>query len=320
MKASEHCTVAAVASRSIDKAREWISQQQLSADDVKAYGSYGELLEDPNVDAVYIPLPSSLHYEWAMKSARAKKHILCEKPVTPTLAQLQEILAECDANGVMFMDGVFWSHQPRTLHIANAIQQHNLIGRPVHVNAVFTWRQDNENIRINPEVEPLGAVGDLGWYTIRAALFGFNQDMPDSVQGIIRWTNKPAGRCLSSANGLLSYQDGRTASIFCSFDAAERQTFEIQGTDATVRVESFVWAQKEGQEAVYTVQPHLEPARQVELDRAETDWSVRGRSFWMVDKFSQLVLEGGQDRFWSQLSLKTQTIMNALVDNATHLG
>lgn len=103
----------AVASRSSDKAKAFAAANGFPPS-AKAYGSYEALLDDPDVDVVYVPLPTSLHRQWAVKAAEKKKHVLLEKPVALNAAELEEILAACESNGVQFMDSTMWMHHPRT--------------------------------------------------------------------------------------------------------------------------------------------------------------------------------------------------------------
>lgn len=103
----------AIASRSIEKARNFAATNGLH-EAVKIYGSYDELLDDPCVDAVYMPLPTRLHVHWAVLVARKKKHLLLEKPTALDVAELDRILKACELNGVQFMNGSMWLHHPRT--------------------------------------------------------------------------------------------------------------------------------------------------------------------------------------------------------------
>ncbi|KAM0952934.1 putative D-xylose 1-dehydrogenase (NADP(+), D-xylono-1,5-lactone-forming) [Dioscorea sansibarensis] len=104
-------TVVAVASRSVDKARNFIAAHGLP-EGTRAYGSYEEILEDEGVDAVYMPLPTSLHLQWAVATAEKGKHLLLDKPVALCVADLNRILEACERNGVQYMDATMWMHPP----------------------------------------------------------------------------------------------------------------------------------------------------------------------------------------------------------------
>lgn len=108
-----NATIAAVASRSLEKAKTFATANGYQQS-VKIHGSYESILEDSEVDALYIPLPTSLHVEWATRAAESGKHILLEKPVAMNVAEFDKIVAACEKNGVQMMDGTMWAHHPRT--------------------------------------------------------------------------------------------------------------------------------------------------------------------------------------------------------------
>ena len=113
---SGNATVAAVASRSLDRSRQFIDECQADVPmdtPPGALGSYEELLASPDIEAVYIPLPTGLRKEWVIRAARAGKHILCEKPCAATTGDLREMLEACRQNHVQFLDGVMFMHSRR---------------------------------------------------------------------------------------------------------------------------------------------------------------------------------------------------------------
>ncbi|KAI8015733.1 putative oxidoreductase [Camellia lanceoleosa] len=111
---SPNSVLYAIASRSLEKASSFVLENGFSPVEVKVYDSYEGVLEDPNVDAVYVPLPTSLHVRWAVLAAEKGKHVLLEKPAAPNLAELDRILEACECSGVQFMDATMWMHHPRT--------------------------------------------------------------------------------------------------------------------------------------------------------------------------------------------------------------
>lgn len=131
---SPNATLSAIASRSIDKAKAFASQNSFSSDNgtsaaVRIYGSYEELVDDKFVDAVYMPLPTSLHLHWALLAAQKKKHLLLEKPAALNVGELDRILEACESNGVQFMDGSMWFHHPRTARMKELLSDSNLFGK-----------------------------------------------------------------------------------------------------------------------------------------------------------------------------------------------
>jgi len=136
-----NATLCAIASRSKEKAERFAAENGFPAS-VRVYGSYDQVLDDPGVDAVYVPLPTSLHVRWAVMAASRKKHLLVEKPTALDVAELDRILAAVESNGVQFMDGSMWLHHPRTAHIqqlcfvpgsANCIGPIQFVSNPIRL-------------------------------------------------------------------------------------------------------------------------------------------------------------------------------------------
>lgn len=134
---SPNASIVAVASRSIDKAKQFAVRNKLP-EDVKLYGSYDELLDDPSVDAVYMPLPTTLHAKWAVMAARKGKHLLLEKPTALDVKVLDEILESCASNGLQFMDASMWYHHPRTAKMKQLMANSDVFGRVKAVSMLVT--------------------------------------------------------------------------------------------------------------------------------------------------------------------------------------
>src|SRR5262249_54143551 len=140
----------AIASRSLDKAQAAAKAAGIPT----AHGSYEALLDDPAIDAVYIPLPNSLHAEWTRRAADRGKHVLCEKPLTPTAPQAEELIAYCQGKKIQLMDGFMWPHHPRTARLRQFLDAGG-IGEVQHVAGAFTFPLkplDPSNIRLQPEL------------------------------------------------------------------------------------------------------------------------------------------------------------------------
>lgn len=122
-----NATLSAIGSRSMEKASKFALDNGLSRE-VKMYGCYEAVLDDPEIDVVYIPLPTSLHLRWAVLAAEKNKHVLLEKPVALNVSDLDNILNACEANGVQFMDGTMWMHNPRTAKIKEFLSDPHKFG------------------------------------------------------------------------------------------------------------------------------------------------------------------------------------------------
>ncbi|KAJ1563542.1 hypothetical protein HK096_000533, partial [Nowakowskiella sp. JEL0078] len=209
--------IEALGSRTLDSGLAFAKKHNIPSSNV--FGSYDEVISNPNVDVVYLALPTHLHAEWTKKAAKAGKHVLCEKPVAATADEVQEMVDVCAENNVVFFDGTFWPHNPRTetlrkfLHPAEGESE---IGKIRSVIATLSWFGiDESNIRLKPELEPMGALGDIGWYTVRYALFAYDFEIPQKVVGVITGVHKATGAA-RSFSGVLLFKDNRSATFDCS--------------------------------------------------------------------------------------------------------
>ncbi len=223
LKASEMAEVSAVASRDLAKARRFADELEIE----KAYGSYQELLDDDQVDAVYIPLPNHLHKEWSIKAAEAGKHVLCEKPLALTAEECQEMKAAAYANGVLLMESFMYRHHPRIL-AAREMVRNGKIGELKVIDASFTFRLDDKNdIRYQPEMGG-GAVMDVGCYCINIIRLMAGRE-PKAVQARAEWASSGVDAQLV---GILDFGDGLIAHFDCGFTMQSRQHCIIAGTDS----------------------------------------------------------------------------------------
>ena len=218
--------VVAIASRTAEKARE--AAQRLNIP--RAHASYEALLADPDVQAVYIPLPNSMHREWTIRCAEAGKHVLCEKPLSLTAAECQEMIAACRRHGVILMEAFMYRFHPRTERVARLVAD-GAIGDVRLVRASFTFRlQSPENIRLQPDLGG-GALYDVGCYGVnvsrlvlgepRAAL-AFGQTGPSGVDEVL--------------GAVLQFEGNRLAVIDCGLTLSRRQEYEVVGTEGSLTV------------------------------------------------------------------------------------
>jgi xylose dehydrogenase (NAD/NADP) len=227
-KASTTADLRAVASRTLDKAKAYAAKNGIP----RAHGSYEALLADPEIDAVYIPLPNHLHAEWTKKAADAGKHVLCEKPLTCDAASAAEVVAHCRNKGVRLMDGFMWPHHPRT-HKLRKFLDSGVIGEVKKVVAAFTFNLTGlptTNIRMQPECGG-GGLLDVGCYTTYAIRWWMR------AEPVKAWARANYVNGVDVAmSGVLTFADGRTASFDCGFTHPLRTWVEIVGTEAVVRV------------------------------------------------------------------------------------
>ena len=177
----------AVASRDLQRCRHFIAECQRHAPfdpPPQAFGSYEELLASDTVDAVYVPLPTGVRKAWLIRAAEAGKHVLAEKPVAATAGDVREILAACRRNGVQFMDGVMFMHSRRLDRIREVLDDGESVGQIRRIVSQFSFGAPPEffqgNIRTHSGLEPLGCLGDLGWYCIRFTLWVLDGNVADA--------------------------------------------------------------------------------------------------------------------------------------------
>lgn len=176
MLEAENCELYAVAGRSLEKAEAFKAEFGFE----KAYGSYQEMLDDPQVEAVYIPLPNELHMEWTIKTLEAKKHVLCEKPLAPNANDVQKMFDAAKANGVLLMEAFAYLHSPYVSALKQELEQ-GTIGDVVYLESAFvTGTYDVSNIRMRRETFG-GAMYDLGCYNVSLALWLMGKE-PSEVQ------------------------------------------------------------------------------------------------------------------------------------------
>ncbi|HEY6447810.1 MAG TPA: Gfo/Idh/MocA family oxidoreductase [Acidobacteriaceae bacterium] len=228
MQRGQYTTVAAIASRDSDKARAAASSLGIPT----AYGSYEELLADPNIDVVYNPLPNLLHVPLTIAAAEAGKHVLCEKPLAMSEAQARSLLEVRDRTGVVIGEAFMIRSHPQWLRARQLIDE-GRIGTLRAVTAVFSYfNTDPANIRNQPETGG-GALYDIGCYCIQAARCGFGQE-PTRVVGLIDRDPQLKTDRLTSA--ILDFPAGH-AIFTCSTQLVPWQRVQFLGTRGRIEIE-----------------------------------------------------------------------------------
>jgi predicted dehydrogenase len=228
MQQGQLSTVAAIASRDLAKARAVAADLNIPT----AYGSYEELLADPNIDAIYNPLPNQLHVPWTLRAAEAGKHVLCEKPLSMNLAEAKSLLAVRDRTGILIGEAFMIRSHPQWLR-TRALIDEGRIGQLRSVSAFFSYfNTDPANIRNRPETGG-GALYDIGCYCIQAARTGFAQE-PTRVCGLIDRDPQLHTDRLTSA--LLDFPQGH-AIFTCSTQLVPYQRVHFYGTKGRIDIE-----------------------------------------------------------------------------------
>ncbi len=224
----------AIASRRLDSARTFAERCGAG----QAFGSWQEMLSAGDIDAVYIATPTSLREDVAVSAARAGKHVLAEKPFA-SAASVRRIRETCRENRVGFMDATHFVHHPRYAEIC--ANRSKLIGDPLELDTTFgVCLGERSDIRYDPALEPLGAIGDLGWYNMRAMIeYLTTEPRVDSADVRLRRDGETG--TVIGGEGTLDFADGTRGHWRCGFDAeAPDIRLEMRGSRGTLRMDNFV--------------------------------------------------------------------------------
>jgi len=198
---------------------------------VRWYGSYEALLDDPEIDAVYIPLPNALHREWTVRSAAAGKHVLCEKPLGLSARECQEMIAACRAHGVQLMEAFMYRFHPRTLQVAE-LAAGGKLGQLQLVRAAFTFsvREPETNIRFRSDLGG-GAVYDVGCYGVNVSRMLLGEPAE-----VFAWGEIGESGVDEAVVALLRFNRRRTAVVDCGLRLGRREEVEIVGSEGHILV------------------------------------------------------------------------------------
>jgi len=209
-----------------------------------AFDSWQAMIDSGTVDAVYVATPTSVREEICIAAANGGKHVLAEKPFA-SLPSVKRIIAACRDNDVAFMDGTHFVHHPRTLDIRENWEDR--LGRVWSVASAFQFNlPDRGNIRYNPELEPMGAIGDAGWYNMRAAVEFLPPNVElDTVSAFLR--RDSASGAAIGGSGVLEFAGGPTSTWNCGFDSgAVVMDLRITGTQGVINIDDFLSQDADG--------------------------------------------------------------------------
>lgn len=231
VRAARRNQLVAVASRSLEKAQEYAREWKIP----NAHGSYEALLDDPNIDAVYIPLPNNLHVEWVLKAAAAGKHVLCEKPLALSVQEVDEIISAARAHNVHVAEAFQYRHHARTLKVKELIDNAQ-IGDLRYIQGSFSYTLNRPgDIRWIPELGG-GSLWDVGCYPLSYAMLAAGA-APVEVMG---WQKKAASGVDASFVGQLRFASGVQAHIQCSFEMRHTMKMEFYGSTGAIFVPTFL--------------------------------------------------------------------------------
>lgn len=221
---SEGCTCLAIASRDEKRAGEVAGDFHIP----KYYGSYDELIDDAEIDAVYIPLPNSLHHSWVIRAAEKGKHILCEKPLGLSVSQVEEMIRICERQNVLLMEAMSYFLHPRYVKLFDILAE-GIIGSVRQIQAHFSFPAGAHHaIRFQHELGG-GSLLDIGCYGINFVNRVYKQDILD-LNAVFDMENKIDMEFL----GLLGFKDNYEAIIRTSFRRERQQILLVSGEKGNI--------------------------------------------------------------------------------------
>jgi predicted dehydrogenase len=279
--AAARCEVVAIASRDLGSAEAAASGLGIG----RALGSYEDLLADPDVDAVYNPLPNHLHTEWTIAAARAGKHVLCEKPLATNAAEAERMIRVCEAEGVLLMEAFMYRLHP-TWEAVRELLASGRIGELKTVQSWFSYFNDDPNDIRNQLDAAGGALYDIGCYCVNLSRMLFGAE-PIRVQGTV--TRDPVTGVDTLTSGILDFDDG-IASFTCSTRAEPDQRVHIYGTEGRISLEipfNIPWDRPTRVLVTAGGDPPVRPETEVLTFDPANEYSIQ------AERFAAAALDGG---------------------------
>jgi predicted dehydrogenase len=228
LRDSQDARVVAIASRDRERADALAAELNVP----RAYGDYAELLADPQVEAVYIGLPNSLHAEWAIASARAGKHVLCEKPLATSRAEAETMFETAREAGVWLMEAFMYRFHPQTLKVQQLLAE-GAIGELRLIRSTFCFSvADPTNIRLSAPLAG-GALMDVGCYPVNFARMVAGA-APKHVAAVAQWAASGVDETLAAT---LEYPGGAVAQITCSLNASRVHSAQLIGSAGSIELD-----------------------------------------------------------------------------------
>ena len=299
LKNSPNAELAASSSRTLKKAEDFAAKYGAG----KAFGSWAEMCKWDGIDAIYIATPTSVKEEITIAAAQAGKHVLCEKPL-PSLPATKRMLAACRENKVAFMDGTHFSHHPRSIQIENQLD--TLAGKRRTLDSIFQFNISNKtNIRMIPELEPMGAIGDAGWYNMRAIVDYINPNTElKAVSAFIR--RDPETKAAIAGTGILSFKDGSSSTFSCAFDAGSSTSeVRIVGDQGNIDIPGFITHDGDNSGS-YTHSRRKKPTETIKVEAPRPDAAI------LFENFSAIVHDPSLRKKWETKSERTQELLDAV--------
>ena len=306
MQQGKYSEVVAIASRDLGKAREAAAKLGIPT----AYGSYEELLEDASIDAIYNPLPNQLHVPWTIKAAEAGKHVLCEKPLSLTVAEAESLLKIRERTSVKIGEAFMIRSHPQWLRVKALIDE-GRIGQLRCVMGCFSYHNvDPKNIRNNTESGG-GALYDIGCYCIQAARYAFGAE-PKRVVGCI--DRDPGMQIDRLTSGILEFAGGQ--SIFtCSTQFVPYQRVQFFGTTGRIEIEIPFNAPKDRPTRIF-----IDGGELFGAERMTEEFPICDQYTLQGDEFSKAILDDTEVPVPLEEAIRNMKVIEAIFQSAKSGG
>ena len=273
------------------------------------YPSYLDVIEDPDIDAVYNPLPNHLHHEWTIRALKHGKHVLCEKPIACNSAEAAEMVHTAKTAGLLLMEALSYRFHPRSQRIKVMVNDGS-IGKPHLIRSAFCFNmgeellQSGNNARLKPDMGG-GALMDVGCYSVSLARWILDAE-PEIVQAQALYHKSGVDQHFI---GSLRFPNDLLATLEASFITALQQTYTVVGTKGVIELPHDAYIPWE-KDAVFTVRSTDE-----EIGREHSTPGADGYQL-MIEHFAEVVLGKESPLYESEDSIRTMQVLDALAEAA----
>jgi len=277
---SPNVNILAVASRDQPRADAYARENGIE----RAYGSYDALLADPDVEAVYISLPNSLHIPWTIKSLEAGKHVLCEKPLSRHAGEVERAFDVAEKQRRLLMEAFMYRHNPQTQRLKQLVAD-RAVGRIRIIRAAFGFvAPDPENVRLQAALDG-GALMDVGCYCVSGARLIAGE--PHHVAGEQALGGKDDGVDVAFA-GLMRFDDDIAAHFDAGLALASQDVLEVVGDQGTLRTTDPWHCRRPGIDVIHedgsVERIEIEPANSYRLEAENMSAAIRGEAPLLLDR------------------------------------
>jgi xylose dehydrogenase (NAD/NADP) len=305
LEKSRNGIVHGLATRAPENARQVVADNNIT----QVYSSYGDLLADPDIDAVYIPLPNHLHHPWTLKALQAGKHVLCEKPLACNAREAQEMADTAAAGGLLLMEGMMYRFHPRSQNIKQMVARGE-IGRISLVRSAFCYKMDEEllasgnNARLKPEMGG-GALLDVGCYSVSVVRWYMGTEPTELQAQAVYYSSGVDMHVVAS----LRFPENKLATLEASFISSMQQTYSVVGSEGAIELphDAFIPWEKD---AAFTVRGKDQEVGQNHVTPGADEYSL------MVEHFADAVLGKTALTLLPEESIRNMRVLDGLAEAA----